>query len=121
MFYAELVKVESIIVALDELNLKDDHKKHLSKLVDSTIHHTIMDLILSKLSKSDQAEFIKIYNQDPRSKEIMKFLNSKISGIDQEIEIAAKKLKVELHEDIKEARKVTRIKNQESRLSDSSD
>ncbi len=106
MFYSELVKIESVIVLLDEMKLKDDHKKHLSKLVDSTVHHTIMDLILSKLSKLDQAEFIKIYNQDPRSKELLKFLNSKVSGIDKEIEEVAKKLKVELHEDIKASSKL---------------
>ncbi len=105
MFYSELIQIESVIIAMDELDLKDEHKSHLSKLVDSTVHHTIMELILSKLSKSDQVEFVKLYNQDPHNREIIKFLNSKVAGIDQEIKQAAVKLKNELHEDIRESSK----------------
>lgn len=106
MFYSDLVEIETIIIALDEMKLDDHHKKHLSSLVDSTIHHTIMDLILSKLEPTDRAEFIKLYNQDPKNKEIRKFLNDKIDGIDNEIKTAAKKLKEELHQDIKESKKI---------------
>jgi DNA-directed RNA polymerase specialized sigma24 family protein len=104
MFYSDLVKIETIIISLEELNLADHHKKHLSSLVDSTVHNTIMELVLSKLSSSDRADFIKLYNEDPHNKDLMKFLNTKVDKIEEHIQEAAKKLKDELHEDLREAK-----------------
>lgn len=103
-FYSDIVEIEEILVKLDELNLTDEQKIHLSALVDSTLHHTILDLILSKLSDTDKKAFLHRLQEDPENRQLMEFLTDKIDGIEDEITRAVKKLKEELHEDLKEAR-----------------
>ncbi|KKS68923.1 hypothetical protein A3A14_03360 [Candidatus Daviesbacteria bacterium RIFCSPLOWO2_01_FULL_43_38] len=112
-FYAHIVEIESLIIALDELDLSTEQKSQLAELVDSTIHHTVLDIIFSKLSEEDKAVFAARLQADPddeqgsskKNKELMKFVNDKVEGIEDEITEAVRKLKEELHEDIKEAKK----------------
>lgn len=104
-FYAHIVEIESLIVALDELDLSAEQKSHLAELVDSTIHHTVLDIIFSKLSEEDKAAFAARLQTNPDDEELMKFVNDRVEGVEDEIAEAVKKLKEELHEDIKEARK----------------
>lgn len=104
-FYSHIVEIESIVVALDGMDLSAEQKSHLAGLVDSTIHHTVLDIIFSKLSEKDKAVFAARLKANPDDKELMKFLNDRVEGIEEEIAEAVKKLKEELHEDIKEAKK----------------
>lgn len=104
-FYSHLVEIDSITLALDEMNLSDSQKKHLASLIDSTIHHEILDIIFSNLPEGDKEMLMNKIKNDPEDKEIMKILNEKVENIEEEIKEAVSKLKVQLHEDIKEARK----------------
>lgn len=103
-FYSHLIEVESIILELDKLNLSDEQRHHLASLVDSSIHHTIMDAILSELSDHDKRVFLQHLKEDKHEK-IWKFLNEKVTGVEEKIRKAADDLKDELHRDLKEARK----------------
>lgn len=103
-FYSHLVEIESITLALDELHLSDSQKKHLASLIDSTIHHEILDIIFSKLSSDDKEMLMNKIKNDPEDKEIMKILNEKVENIEDEIKEAVSKLKKELHEDIEGAK-----------------
>lgn len=103
-FYSHLIEIESIIVKLDELDLSGEQKKHLAELLDSTIHQTVLDMILSKLSEEEKIVFLQKMKENPTDKELIKFINTKVENIEDEIKKAAEKLKNELHEDIKEAR-----------------
>jgi hypothetical protein len=102
-FYSHLVKVDNLVVALEELELSDDQKNHLTTLADSTVHHSILDLILSQLSHEDKITFVKMLNENPRDEKLLEFLNTKIEKIEKQIEDTATKIHSELHEDIKES------------------
>lgn len=104
-FYSHLIEIEEITLKLDELNLSDSQKKHLASLIDSTIHHTILDIIFSKLSPIDKEILMHKIKNNPEDKEIMKILNDKVENIDMEIKEAVLKLKKELHEDIEGVKK----------------
>lgn len=103
-FYSYLVEIESIILELDKLNLTDEQRHHLASLVDSSIHHTIMDAILSELSDQDKRVFVQHFKEDNHEK-IWKFLNEKVTGVEEKIRKAADDLKEELHKDLKEAKR----------------
>lgn len=103
-FYSHLVEIDSITLALDEMNLSDTQKKHLASLIDSTIHHEVLDIIFSKLSLKDKEMLMHKIKKNPEDKEIMKILNEKVDNIESDIKEAVIKLKMQLHEDIKEAR-----------------
>ncbi|TSC86321.1 MAG: Uncharacterized protein G01um10147_933 [Microgenomates group bacterium Gr01-1014_7] len=111
-FYSHLIKIDSIIPSLDKIDLSDEEKLHLANLLDSSLHHTILDAILSELSDSDKRVFIRHVTeemhdeQSSSSSKIWKFLNEKIYGVEDKIKKAAEDLKTELHDDIKEAHKL---------------
>lgn len=103
IFYSHLIKIDSIILELDKMDLSEEEKLHLAKLVDSTLHHTILDALLSELSESDKRVFMQHLNFGNHDK-IWKFLNDKIEGVEEKIKKTAEDLKKELHQDLRKAR-----------------
>lgn len=104
-FYSHLVEIAEITEKLDELDMTESQRKHLASLVDCTIHQEILDIIFSKLSDQDKLLFVEQFKNDPASPDIMKLLNEKVVDIESDIKEAVKKIKKELHEDIKTAKK----------------
>lgn len=104
IFYSHLIEVESLIVELDKLDLSSEQKIHLTQLIDSSLHHTVLDAILSELSEEDKIVFMKYLEENDHGK-IWQFLNSKVDNIEDKIKNAAEELKKELHEDLKKAKK----------------
>lgn len=103
-FYTHLIEIESIIVELDKMDLSKEEKLHLAQLLDSSLHHTILDAIFSQLSEEDKKVFVT--HQSSSSSKIWKFLNEKIDKVEDKIKAAAKDLKEKLHKDLKEAKKL---------------
>lgn len=103
-FYSHLVEIESIVVALDSLDLADHEKKHLAQLVDSTLHNSVMDAILSQLKESDKELFLKKLRDDDHQ-QIWDFLDARTLRIEDTIKKTVQDLKKELHVDIEEAKK----------------
>lgn len=102
-FYSKLVATDSILEALNELNLSDDQKAHLLGIVESSLHHAILDAILSELSEKDKHIFLEKLDENDNEK-IWKFLNEKIDKIEEKIVQTAESLKKELHQDIQETK-----------------
>lgn len=102
-FYSHLIEIESIIIELDKLDLSSEQKAHLTGLIDSSLHHTVVDAVLSQLDPQDKKAFLQSLKEDDNDK-IWKFLNEKVGSIEEKIKKAADDLKSELHEDLKEAR-----------------
>ena len=102
-FYTHLVEIESIIIELDKLDLSQEQKIQLTTLIDSSLHHTILDAVLSELSPEDKTVFLNHLKEDDHGK-IWKFLNEKVDNIEERIKKTAGDLKNELHEDLKEAK-----------------
>lgn len=104
-WYSHLVETESIIIELDQMDLSSQEKLHLAKLVDSSLHHTILDVVFSQLSDEDKRKFVSHISENDHIK-IWKFLNGKVKDIEVKIKKAAENLKKELHKDLKEAKKL---------------
>lgn len=105
-FYSHLIEIESITLELDKLDLSEDQKYHLASLIDSSLHHQVLDAVLSELSDSDKRVFLQHLNEDDHDK-IWKFLNEKIDNIEEKIKKTAEDLKEELRQDLKRAKKQT--------------
>lgn len=103
-FWTHLIELDSLIIELDKLDLTDEQRHHLANLLDSSIHHTILDAILSELSDQDKRVFVQHLNEGDHKK-IWKFLNEKVRGVEDKIKKAAEDLKNELHEDLKKAKR----------------
>lgn len=101
-FYSRLIEIESIVIELDQMDLTDEQKTHLAILVDSSLHHAILDAILSQLTDVDKRVFISHLNEGNHDR-IWKFLNEKVDKVEDKIRKASDDLKKELHKDLKEA------------------
>ena len=102
-FYDHLIEIETITIELDKLDLSDEQKHHLAKLVDSSLHHVVLDAVLSELSDSDKRIFLQHISENDHEK-IWKFLNSKVDNIEEKIKKASEDLKTELHKDLRRAK-----------------
>lgn len=101
-WYTHLIEIESIIVELDKMELSKEEKLHLAHLINSSLHHVVLDAVLSQLQEQDKALFIRYLNEDNHDK-IWKFLNEKVERVEDKIKKVAEDLKKELHGDIQEA------------------
>lgn len=101
-FYSHLIEIETINEQLDKMNLSDEEKLHLATLLDSSLHHTILDAIFSELSDEDKKVFIQHLSSEDQEK-IWRFLGEKVDGVEDKIKKAAEDIKKEIHKDIREA------------------
>ena len=99
-FYSHLIEIESIVIEFDKLDLSQEQRIHLTSLIDSSLHHSILDVVLSELSGADKRVFLQSLNEDDHSK-IWKFLNEKVDNIEEKIKKTADDLKDELHKDMR--------------------
>lgn len=100
-FYSHLIDTTAIILELTDMDMSSKERLHLIALVESNLHHVIIDVILSHLKDGDKKEFLLHLSLDNHD-EIWKLLNSKIEKVEEKIKKAAEDLKKELHEDIKD-------------------
>lgn len=104
-FYTHLIEIESINLALDKMDISQQEKLHLAHLVDSNLHHTILDAILSQLQDEDKRVFMNHLREKDHDK-IWQFLNEKVVDIELKIKKTAESLKKELEKDLQEASKL---------------
>lgn len=102
-FYSHLIETSRLSLELGDIELSQEERVHLISLVDSQLHNTILDTVLSELSEHDKKIFLHFLAIDDQTK-IWKHLNEKTKGIEEKIKQAVEDLKKELHQDIKEAR-----------------
>jgi len=105
-FYHSIIEIDSLFVEMDHLDLSESEKLHLSELIDTNLHHEVVDVILSQLSDEDKKVFLTHLSHGNDDK-VWELLNNKAENIEDKIKLAAEIVKKELHEDIKEAKKIS--------------
>lgn len=103
-FYSHIVETSSLSLALADMDLTKEERKHLVDLAQDNLHHAILDVVLSELSEKDKQEFLKLLARDEQDK-IWKLLINSIDHIEDKIKKTAENLKRELHKDIEETYK----------------
>lgn len=98
-FYSHLIEIDSVILALSELEISAEEKKKLEKLAHDQVREVIMDAILNELSEKDKRIFLANVRYENNEK-IWKHLNEKVERIEEKIMMAAEDLKHDLHKDI---------------------
>lgn len=101
---ARYINIESIYAEISNLDLDEGQRVHLVKLIDSSLHHAILDEILSNLDSEDKNKFLKMLAEDPKNEKIVNFLNEKIENIEERIKKVADDLSEEMKKDIEEAK-----------------
>ncbi len=104
-FFSHLIEIESINKSLDEMDLSDEERLRLAELIDSSLHHTILDVILSELNDQDKRVFMQHITSNDHDK-IWQFLNKKVDDVEVKVKKVVEELKNQLHNDLKEAKRL---------------
>ena len=102
-FYSHLITTDTIAVRLSYLDMSDEERAHLLGLIDSSLHHAILDAVLSELSEQDKKKFLE-HLSTGKHDGLWDFLNGKVDNIEEKIKKTADDLSDELHKDIEEAK-----------------
>lgn len=100
-FYSHLVEMESVVLALDELEISEAEKEKLAMLADKQLAHVVIGAILNELTVRDKKIFLANLRYEENDK-IWKHLRGKVEKIEEKIIMAAEDLKYDLHKDIGE-------------------
>ncbi|MBI2614001.1 MAG: hypothetical protein HYW62_04495 [Candidatus Levybacteria bacterium] len=104
-FYTHIIDTSTLSLELGNMELDAAERAHLISLVDSNIHHAVLDLVLSELNPVDKKTFLAHLASENHDK-VWKFLNGKVENIEEKIKKTAEDLKKELHKDIEEVRTI---------------
>ncbi len=102
-FYTHIISIETVHIELKKLGLPEDEHIHLSELVESSLHHTIVDTVLSELPEEHKKTFLQ-HLSDENHEKIWEMLGDKASEIEKKIKSTGESLLKRLHEDIKESK-----------------
>jgi hypothetical protein len=106
IFYDQITIVEEIETELNSYQLSSDEKSELLSLVDQTVHHEVLNTILTHLPKEKHEHFLTKFHAAPHDKALLDYLKKEIKiDIEKEIFLQAKKIKRELLAEIKRAKK----------------
>ncbi|OGH10201.1 MAG: hypothetical protein A2152_02535 [Candidatus Levybacteria bacterium RBG_16_35_6] len=104
-FYAHIVETSSITLELADMDLSKEERLHLLELLNSNIHNSVLDTVLSNLSPDDKKIFLANLHANDHAK-IWIHLKSKIMDVEDKIKKSIEDLKKELQKDIDEAKKL---------------
>lgn len=106
-FYSHLIEIDTIHNSLTDLNLEVHEKRELIIIVESSIHHVVMDTVLSELSEHDKKIFLgHVVSQE--HEKVWDLIANKVQDVENKIRKAVDNLKEKLHEDIKETKEKTK-------------
>ncbi len=103
-FYHHLISIEEIDIELNKLGLPEHERIELLNIAENTIHHTIIDVVLSELSKEDKKTFLEHHSKS-NHETTLRYVKGKITNIEGKIRVAAEDLKKELLKDIRDLKK----------------
>ncbi len=103
-FYTHLVEIETIYTELEALPMHKHEKDELVEIVHSTIHHVVIDTVLSELPEEDKKTFLSHVHAENHDS-IWGLLKEKIEKSEEKIKQAVEQLKKDFHQDIDEIKK----------------
>jgi hypothetical protein len=103
-FYSHIIETSTLSLALGDVEMTQEQRIHLLSLVESNLHHEILDVALSELSDEDKKRFLDHLIADEHDK-IWELLNNKVDDVEEKIKQVAAAVVKELHKDVKEAKR----------------
>jgi len=103
-FYSHIVDRVSVNIELEQMQLSIDEKNHLIQIVDSNIHLSVVETVLSELAKEDKKTFLKHLAEDNHEK-IWQLLKEKTENIENKIKKSTGELKEQILREIKDLKK----------------
>ncbi len=100
-FYSHIIDVGPLHIELSKLELSDLQKKELEDLVHGTVHHDILDSIMSELNNEDKKTFL-LHLEKEDVQEIWNLLKAKVENVEEKIKKAGEKTLREFVKDVQD-------------------
>ncbi len=101
-FYHSIVSMESLRVRLDLFDFTSEEREKLMEVAERTLHHSILDLVLSELNEEDRKLFL-AHHASENHDQIWKLLAGNVNNIEKKIKVTADSVARKLHNDLKKA------------------
>jgi hypothetical protein len=102
-FYNHIITTDVFRVALDNLSLSVEEKEELLSIAEKSIHHTILDVVLTELSGEDKKTFL-LHVVAGNHDRVWQLLAAKMPMAEAKIKAAVAVLVQKMHNDIAEAK-----------------
>jgi len=109
-FYAHIVNPHDIHMVLDVLDITPEEKSHLSSILESSLHHHIVDLILTELPEDHKHTFL-IHLTDDNHNAMWTLVKEKIENPEEKIRLSLEQFKQDILHDIQEAQLESKLEN----------
>lgn len=103
-FYSDLIVLDEVFIHIDRMDINDKQREHLKHLVGTTVHATVLDVVLSHMHEEDKHLFLDTLHDNDHEK-IWDFLHVRTLNIEPKIKKAVKDLMHSLLEDIATSQK----------------
>ncbi|MFC1656775.1 hypothetical protein ACFL14_02355 [Patescibacteria group bacterium] len=100
-FFSHLLDTDQLITMVERLLEIEEEKLEILDMIDSTLHHRVVDKILHELDQGHHETFMSEYSRDPGNEELLFFLQKHIPNIEEKIQSESKDAQASLFEDIK--------------------
>lgn len=105
LFYDHLIVIEEITAVLDTHEMTKEEREELLATIDETLHHHVLDVILTHLPREHHETFLEKLTVQPHHPELLAFIQEKTAvDIEREIKKTADKIKKKILKDIEEAK-----------------
>lgn len=105
-FYAHVVSPEDIHKELEILDITEDEKHHLAIVIESTLHHVVVDVILSEVPEEHKDTLLRHISQDDHD-QIWEVLHAHFDDPEGRVKEVAHEVLQELRDDIAATKGVT--------------
>lgn len=103
IFYDRYLDFEEIEIEIKNLNLSSEEKEEINHLIDETIHHRVLERVLTHLPLEHHADFLDKFHQAPYDETLIKYINDRVEqSVEVHIKDEMEKIKQEILKDIKE-------------------
>lgn len=103
IFYDHLVIREDIEIELDRYKIDLNDREEILRLADETLHHEVLNVILTKLPKEKHHQFLTHFHKNPADPKLLTDLKKDIADIEEEIKKVAARVKKEILSEVKKA------------------
>ncbi|MBI2404816.1 hypothetical protein HYV22_01400 [Candidatus Gottesmanbacteria bacterium] len=103
IFYDHLVAIDELVIELDSLDAVA--RQEIINLMDETLHHHVLDTILTHLPQEHHTAFLERFHRSPHDPELLIFLKQyMVIDIENEIRKTSQKIKRNLLSAVKKSK-----------------
>ena len=93
IFYDEIIQIGELMTHIQHLEIDTQEKEELAQMVDETVHHEMLSVILTHLPEEHHEEFLERFQAKPHDPSLLEYLKVKVEGIEEKLEKKGKEIR----------------------------